>query len=205
MSTTFRQKLQKFGSRFRSKPVWQNKGDLTIKPVFALGGKQYYEVPGFFNYPYARAMAARDALMEVDARVTREYLIDHVEVKKKLYATNPLNVMEMAKMDNELEQRLQWIASPDAIYKLAGVVYFDDNESPYQLNWQYVNEKIAEWKKHDIADFFLREPIKKYIPYSELLESGIWKSESDMVEYLKTAMELEKIQKGYLSQLRSKR
>ena len=206
MSTTFKQKLQKLGTLFHNSPIWQDKGDLTIAPAFALGGVQYYEVPGFFNYPQERAMAARDVLMEVDARVTREYLRDHLEAKKKLYATNPLNLLEMMKMDTELEQRINWIASPDAIYKLAAIVYFDKNESPLKVNWKYINEvKIPLWKKYGVASFFLQKPIRKFIPYSELLESGAWKSEEDLVTYIKTAIEMEKIQKENLSLLKSKK
>lgn len=192
---TLKTNLQKLISRF-SKPIFQNKENLTIKPAFACGGVQYYEVPGFFNYPYARAMAARDCLMELDARVTKEYLLDFIAKKNEMYKQPTLDVKRMVVLDNELEQRLKWIASPDAIYKLAGVVYFDQNESPTEVNWQYVNEKTARWKKEKIGSFFLQTPIKKFIPYSELLEAGVWKSEEDLVRYIQTAIKMEQEMKN---------
>lgn len=192
---TFKQRLQRWKTLFSRKPIWQGNKDFTIVPAFACGGVQYYEIPGVFNMPYSRALAAKDVLMEVDSRVTREYLELHTKkVKSILSDPKSINILELSRLYNELDQRMKWIISPEALYKLAAVVYFDANEDPKTFNWDYAHKKIELWKKSKVDDFFLQEPIRRYIPYSELLEKDVWKSEKDLLDYVTSAIKMEKLQ-----------
>lgn len=172
-----------------TKPVWQGEKDShTVVPAFMAGGVQYYEVPGLFNSPYRRALAAASIYEEVQMRVTREYLLAHLgSVNKALSDSKSINVLEIAKYYKELEDRVNWIVSPESIYKLASVVYFDQNESIYDYNQQYAVDKIKLWKKEKVADFFLQEPIKKFIPHSNL-------PDNDLVTYIETALKMERQQ-----------
>ena len=192
-------KLKTFLFKKKVKSFKNNSG-ATVVPAFIYDGVQYYEVPGFFNMPYKRAMAARDVLMEVDARVTKEYLQLHIKKVKEILS-NPatISILDLSTLYNELDNRVKWIASPEAIYKLAAVYYFDENESVEDINWDYCQKKIVKWKEGEVGSFFLQDPIKKYIPHSELLEKGIWKSDEDLVNYIREAIEMELLMKSNLS------
>lgn len=172
--------------------------ELDIKPAFVCGGVQYYEVEGLFNAPYKRGMAAADIYEEVQMRVTREYLQLHCDAIQK-YLSNPkeINVYEISKLTGELSDRVKWIVSPETLYKLASVVYFDKTEDPHTYSYEKAIKKIKHWKAHGVRDFFLQKPIKKFIPHSEL-------PEEDLLNYIQTALKLERIQSESLLQELSK-
>lgn len=186
-------------SLFSRKPVpFKDIKEYTIVPAFVLGGKQYYEVVGLFNIPYQRGLAAGDIFEEVNMRVTREYLLLHQDaIKTYLSDAKSVNIFEISKLVNELNDRLNWIVSPETLYKLASVVYFDDTESPLDYNYEYGIEKIKRWKKYKMEDFFLQKHIGKYIPHSEL-------QGEDLINYIQTATQVEKKQLENLLQITSK-
>ena len=183
---------------FTRKVIWQGAKDLTVVPAFVCGGIQYYEIPGVFNVPYRRGLAAADVYEEVQMRVTREYLQAHTQrVKEILSDPKSINILEINKLYSELQERINWIVSPETLYKLASIVYFDENENPYDYNYGYAIEKIKKWKKYKVEDFFLQEPIKKYIPHSEL-------QGQDLANYIRVAMAVENKQSENLLQTLSK-
>lgn len=183
---------------FTHKVKWRGIKGYTIAPAFICGGIQYYEIPGAFNVPYRRALAAADIYEEVQMRVTREYLEGHTAMIKQILSdAKSINLMEINKLYNELEERMRWIVSPETIYKLASIIYFDENENPEEYNYQYCIEKIKKWKKFKVDDFFLQEPIRKLIPLSSL-------QGQDLVNYIKAAMKMESQLSGNLLQGLSK-
>lgn len=141
--------------------------DHIIKEAFSCGGVTYYCFDDIYNQPYERALTALDFYEEFRMRTTYDFLKLHVQAFKDIMA-NPktINVGEMALLNKQLEERLNWIVSPDLIYKLASVVFFDKNESPYVYDHKYGQEKIKHWKKHsEVNAFFLQTPIIKLHPF----------------------------------------
>lgn len=191
--------LQTLKSYFSRKPQpFSDVKEYAIVPAFVLGGIQYYEVVGLFNIPYQRGLAAADILEEVNMRVTREYLQLHNDaIKTFLSDPKSVNIFEISKLVNELNERLNWIVSPETLYKLASVVYFDTNESPLEYNYQYGIEKIKRWKKFKMEDFFLQKHIGKYIPHTEL-------QGEDLLSYMEAAIQVERKQLEVLLQITSK-
>jgi hypothetical protein len=102
-------------------------------------------------------------------KCTKGYLVKHTQAVKNLLAkpkftTNDL--FEIAKLNNQLSERLEFIYDTDIVYKLASVVYFDENENPEDYDWTYCIKKIEKWKKDkSINDFFLSMPIAELIPF----------------------------------------
>ena len=114
-------------------------------------------------------------------RVSKDYLTDYIKAMKAILGDpKGVNVSDCAIITNQLAERSQFIVDADLLYKLASVMYFDENESPYRYDFAYGNKKIAKWKKErDVEDFFLNTPIKDFLFFTDILEK-------DLSSYLRT-------------------
>lgn len=143
--------------------------------AFTVGGRDYYQMDDVFNLPYKRGISAISVYEEANMKCTREYLKAHAEACEKLMSGNKFGMkeaLELQKLNMQLKQRLNWIVDTEIVYKLAAVVFFDENESPEKLDWNYCRQKIEFWKQHEgVADFFLHQPVQKLIPF--LQESDV--------------------------------
>jgi hypothetical protein len=196
--------LKKYWKNIRSflikkkAPIWNGKKDYTVQFAFEFDGVKYYEIPGVLNIPYQRGLAAADIYEEVEMRLTREYLLGHVKaVGEMLSDPKKLNLVKLVEFYKDLEERMEWIVSPETLYKLASVVYFDENENPEEYNYKYNIDKIAKWKTHSLDSFFLQKPILKLMPHLGL-------SEKDLVQHLSTTMKIEAMQAESVLQTLSK-
>jgi hypothetical protein len=80
---------------------------------------------------------------------------------------------------------------------LASVVYFDSSESPYKYDYKYGIEKIRRFKKADVDAFFLRIPIKNYLPFKDI-------SADDLRTYIAVGNQVNLVHLKTLSQNLSK-
>ncbi len=197
------------------KPKFLTKPEFKIIHAFTIAGVRYYRAEDHFNNPYKRALTAVAFYNEYRSRVSREYLLEHVEANSKTIAdlrksfqvtSNKIDlnsifnlIVDIEKANRYLKERLDFIIEPDLIYKLASVIFFDESESPYDYDMAYNQQKIKQWKKEmGTKDFFLQMPIIELVPY--LKDSNIdFQSYSQMAEKIKsTHME-------FLTSLKSKR
>jgi hypothetical protein len=139
-----------------------------IKPAFVCGGVQYYEFDNTANLPYKRGLKFLSIYNELDMRCDRFYLEKHVEaIEAELSkSVGVQQIFKVKQLNDQLKERLKMIYHEDLVYKVASIVFFDENENPDDWEWQYALKKIAHWKKHeDVAAFFLHEPIQRLIPF----------------------------------------
>lgn len=167
--------IRKIRSRLTGKPFFNIDIEHPIKEAFISGGIQYYMFEDIFNAPFNRAFEAQTFYNELQMRVDKEYLQDHVMGMKEILGNkNGINVGNIAILTQQLAERMDFIVDADLLYKLASVMYFDDNESPFKYDFGYGVKKMARWKKdRDIEDFFLNTPIKDFIPFSDILEKDL--------------------------------
>lgn len=89
-------------------------------------------------------------------------------------------------MNTRLNERLYLAFDMDLIYKLASVVFFDGTENPNIYEQKYGMQKIEKWKKFEsVQDFFLRQPIKRLVPFLDGHEQHI-QTYQEMVEQIKS-------------------
>jgi hypothetical protein len=178
--------INKIKNIFKSKPKFLKENQYNIEKIFTNNGKDYYSFKDSFNVPYERALTALTYYEEFRMRCTREYLQKHVEATDALINSKTIKLTEVAKLNNQLKERLEWIIEPELIYKLASVIIFDSNESPYVYDFKYNQAKISEWKENkEILSFFLQLPIMNVIPYLNDLELNL-EAYSELVERVKT-------------------
>lgn len=160
------------------------KTDHIIKYAFTSGGVRYYMMDDLFNIPWQRGIEARYIYEEMEMRCDREYLIEHTNAVEAILTGNKITMEEWTKLkhiNDQMKQRLDWVVLPDLAYRLASVIYFDASENPETYEIGYGVKKIAHWKKSDDIDtFFLRQPIRKLMPFLDGFE-GSFKTYSDLV------------------------
>lgn len=159
-------------SKFRRKPkepkeIWPD-SKYVIKFAFRAGDIDYYCFDDLINLPYERAFCAMDFYKEMDMNCDRQYLQWHQAAIDKILKKNPIDVFEIKKLNDQMRERIEFIRSPNLIYKMASVVYFDKSESPIVYDAKYNINKIVHWKScFPGGSFFLLQPIKTLIPFLE--------------------------------------
>lgn len=160
-----------------------------IEHAFTCGGTAYFNFTDQFNIPCERAMDALHIYQEFRNRTDDVFLRAHCKAKQELYKKNPINLFEIKKLDDQLEERLDMaLPPPRIIAMLASVFYFDETENPYKYDRAYAEKKIQKWMTDKIEidgmekpyDFFLLKPIQSLLPSLDL-------SEQDFQNYLKIA------------------
>lgn len=148
--------------------------DARIVEAFILDGVQYYQFEDEFGIPVERAFAALDIYGEVQSKCTRDYLLAHsAALKETISQKNRIDLMKVATLVQQLDERLEMIFDADLIYKLASVVYFDVTENPYKYDYKYGIEKMRKFQKSDVEDFFLKSPIKQFIPFKDISKADL--------------------------------
>lgn len=151
----------------QNKPFPDSK--LQIKYAFTVAGKDYFEMDDIFNIPYKRGMAAMSVYEELRMKCNYEFLKAHCDAVNNVLSAPKFNMasaLQLKKLNDQLKERLTWVTDLDLAYKLAAVVFFDKSENPESYEPKYAARKIEHWKKHeDVADFFLRVPLQKLIPF----------------------------------------
>lgn len=173
-----------------------------ITEAFKSGGVQYYKFDDLFNLPYQRGMAALDVYTEANMKCDRDFLKAFTEANNTILTGNKIGLSEMAqlKKNNDiLRERLDYVAAPDLLYKVASVVYFDATENPYKYDSKYCMEKVERWKKEmSVDDFFLQQPIRSLFPF---LEGAVL----NFAQYSEMLKEMTEAQRSYLSDVISQK
>lgn len=145
-----------------------------IVKAFELKGKSYLMFDDPMAAPTGRSLCAITIYDEFDQRCNREYLKLHTRAMTKLLSDpKKINIEAIAILNRNLSERLDMAMFPDHVYKLASVIFFDENESPYNYDYKYNQQKIEEWKASEgTLDFFLKTPLRDLIPSLKLPEDN---------------------------------
>lgn len=150
------------------KPKFYIKPEHQTEFVFECGGKKYYKFTSELNIPSQRAFNALDIYQELDCGIDKTHLQGFC--KAIIEQTNKGRLVEVANLAKLLEQQTSHITNVNLMYKLASVLYFDEQENPYDYDYVYCENKIKFWQENqkDIHNFFLQLPIGNLIPFGEL-------------------------------------
>jgi len=175
--------------------------DHRTKLSFTLGGVEYYEFDeDIFFLPFQRGLMATMFYKELQCGADREYLLWHTSEYDRIFKDpKQFDIGRMAILNQQLKDRLQFIFDPDLIYKLASVVYFDKTENPYKYNYSYGLKKVALWRESEaVEDFFLRQPIKRLVPFFK-------QDEENILNYLQVAQKIKDLHSKNLTSTSSRK
>lgn len=156
--------FDKIKSLFQSKPIWQLKEGHVITPAFVLDGVQYYALEDSYRTFTERGWAALSVYEEWQNRMTNDNLIQFFKaMQTELSGTNgQINLSKVSDLVNKGLERIEWVVpTTEIMWKMAGVAFFDKNESPYVYDQIYCAKKIERWKKavKDQNVFFCDVPL----------------------------------------------
>lgn len=147
--------------------------DIIIQEAFILNNRMYYQCATATEMAAGRGLTAMLIYDEFRQKCDKEYLDKHIRMTE-LYLKGENGIVTMNHLmgirtiNNNLKERLNIVAMPDHLYKLASVYFWDESESPYYYDYEYNKKKIAEWKANPEAlSFFLTKPLKEFLPFSE--------------------------------------
>lgn len=165
---------------------WTVEEGHVIIPAFESGGVQYWHFADHFNMYAMRAMAAIDIYEQFQMRCTREFLMAWGTAFENVLNGTQIKTSDLFDLWSKLKERLNFALPPEEmIWKLASVLYFDRNESPYTYDPVYCDMKIKRWKEAgDIESFFFASPLKDLIPLPD-------SSEIDLKSYLRIVDKLD--------------
>ena len=145
-----------------------------IEYAFSIGKKHFFKFADHLNIPYERGLSCLVYYRELDMNWDRDELKAHGEAVKKILRSNPIDVYKIDQLNSILLQVMDLPKDPELLYKLASVVYFDQEESPEVYEFEYGKKKIEFWKENaSLRDFFLSKPLRELIPYIDYAGENI--------------------------------
>jgi len=171
---------------------WKHKTEgAVIVPEFICGDMQYYRIKDTYALSAHRGFSALDTLEEWQKRLTAEKHIEFIEAIKIKLNSNPIELSEVFSLVTKMEERLKYpVPTEELIWKMASVVFFDENEDPGYYDPAYAMQvKIPHWKQHykEVNSFFLHQRLTTLIGLPSI-------SESDFLLLMTVVKEAEKIQ-----------
>ncbi len=171
-----------------------------IVPAFEWKGTTYYMHEDPLNTATGRGLTAMMFLEELLMRCNVDYLKAHVEASEKIFNDpKKINLPALIKLNSNLKERVNLlVALPDQVFKMASIVFFTKDESPYRYDPKFNEKKIAAWKKEaGMYDFFCQGHLKTLMPYLTL-------PESNSERYLNVVEKINKLHLSNLSELLSR-
>ncbi len=144
-----------------------------LVPAFEWRGETYYMHEDPMNVATGRGLTAMMFMEELLMRCSVDYLKHHVEACDKIFQDpKKINLPMLIKLNQNLKERISLLAAmPNHVYKLASIVFFVKEESPFQYDAEFNKKKMKAWEDAGgMYDFFLQTPLKTLIPFLELPE-----------------------------------
>lgn len=138
-----------------------------VIPAFELGGEKFYMFDSQMEVPTGRQFAALTIYAEMECRMDREFMVAFSDgLEKILDDPKKIKISAIAQMNIYLKERLSLMVPNEFVYRLASVVFFTKDESPYLYDFDYNKKKINRWKRDGATlDFFLKTPLVELIPF----------------------------------------
>jgi len=164
----FKSLLNRVFWRFKPKP----KLPQGLRFAFMCGGKRYYTFLSEMDLPVERALAAKDVYAELEQGLSRKYLETLFETCEQLLDKG--KIVQTSQLLGIAKNKIRYISNALLLYKLASVMYVEENEDVYRYDFVLEEKKIENWLKNkDVESFFLQEPLKRYLPHFESLGVSI--------------------------------
>jgi hypothetical protein len=157
-----------------------------VEPAFQVNGKQYYRFAKETEMKWSRYMILQTFLHEQRLRIDMELLKGYIiEMKKALSGSlkQGIDLNRVHRIVSQLESRCELAFEAETTYRLASIIYFDDQEDLYGYDKTHNDKKIVSWKGAKCLDFFYTKPMSELLGLTDL-------SPRDLQIYMEQSQEL---------------
>jgi len=166
-------------SFFRGKPKPPKRHILldrySVVEAFKWNGETYYMHEDPLNTAAGRGLTSLMYYEELIMRCDVAYLQEYCKAVRAIFSDpRKIDIMQLATITAHLEERVSFLAAiPEHVFKLASVVFFTMDESPFTYDQKKGAERVKEWQAAEgMYDFFLQTPLKVLIPSLVLPEQN---------------------------------
>jgi hypothetical protein len=159
-------------------PKWAAHWTLVFKDS---SGRSYYQCDDELQIPIQRLNAADIVLKELDNRVSNEDLSEFLANHNKLIYSDQKpeeKLRLLAEHTRILSERMEITSPPDLLMKLPALFYVREDEDPYIVDEKIWKEKVDTFlsdMEGGLADFFLKNGLRAYLPLSDTSTQNIEK------------------------------
>lgn len=133
-----------------------------IEFAFEINGVEYFAFKTLADMPSERYYKSSEFMAELEMRMSRVTLSEYLNKMEELI--NQGNFGKVAAIVEEMKYRTSMLIETETLYRLASCVFFTLEEDITTYDYDYNDEKIAIFKREKIDSFFLKEPVKRFIP-----------------------------------------
>lgn len=137
-----------------------------VEPAFKVNGKQYYRFVRDTSIPWGRYMYLQTFLYEQSLRMDLDTLNGYIQRMKLAIngsVQKGIDLITVIKTLTQMESRVELAFEVDTTYRLASVMYFDDQEDLYTYDKPHNDKKIQTWKEAKVVDFFYTRPMSELL------------------------------------------
>lgn len=134
--------------------------------AFDIEGEEFYCFKNLADMPQERYYKVSEFVTEADNKVTRLVLLDYLSEMNRMI--NEGNFGKVASLVDGLEYRASMLIETETMYRLASAIFFTLEEDLTTYDIDFNDQKVEVFKKNKIEDFFLKEPVSKFIPLPDI-------------------------------------
>ena len=142
-----------------------------IEKVFTINGDDFYAFKNLADMPVNRYLQIGSFQEEASFKLTTKLLFELLEhIEKSL---NEGKITRAIEILSEIKLRLSLKLEPDILYRLASCVYFYKDEDLSNYDYDLGDKKIELFKKENVDNFFLNEPLSSLAPLRNISAEDI--------------------------------
>lgn len=138
---------------------------------FEIDGVKYYEFKNLLDMPSLRYKKCLEFIREAEMSITSTDLSEMLKIS--LEYLNKGNVTQSIIIQNAVINLATQYIETDTFYRLFSCCFFTLEEDLTDYDYDYNESKIKAFKTEDLPSFFLKQPIRRYIPLPSISQQDL--------------------------------
>lgn len=137
-----------------------------VEYAFTVNGVEYFEFKTLLDMPTLRYKKVMELIREAEMSLKSVDLVKYLE--KSISFLEKGELAKSIVIQNSISALASQFMETDTYYRLFSAVFFTLDEDISDYDYDYNEQKIELFKKEKIDDFFFREPMKRYLPQTNI-------------------------------------
>lgn len=140
-----------------------------VEKIATVDGKGLYMFKSLLDMPHSRynhcSRFSTEFNMKLDSDILRESI---TQLRELLIEPTKKALTKASEILMLLDEHTKMLISIESSYRLASCVYFWEDEDLNDYDFLIGDHKIELFKKYNFGDFFLSEPMNRFLPAMNL-------------------------------------